>query len=955
MKKIYTSILMLASLLIGVVAMAQTNAPKTLITPEVWQQMKDARQSSDGVTTFDVNTAQTVIHPVVYDPAAHNHASNQSQTTNPCNCMQPIYPLTGIDSTGFMVVPDTYGSAPLYSNDDGSMAQLQLPFSFCFYGNHYTSCYINNNGNISFGSPYGTYSPVGLQGASEPMVAPFWSDVDTRPSTSWAVHPAGIVFYKVTPHALIVRWDSVGYYGVHYDKLADFQCIITDGTDPLVQGGNNVKFCYGIMQWTTGDASQGHNGFADTIANHGSPAAVGATAANNTDFIQFGLFGHQGSTFNGPNDNTFPYSGISWLQNQTFSFSTCSGNNVPPVVVGLQYCDTLRMCAGDTLQIPVQFQSPEANQITHDTAWYTGSGFSVIYDSTGNVSSMLVQIIGDSLNYGHNTLTFQATDNGSPVGITVITVDILVDSFNAPHPVINPMNPTTCANLLDSIWVVNPQNYTFFVWSNNAITDTIFGGPGYYSVTVTSPNGCRMSARDTIGVYPGSIPVINGQLTHCPGDSSTLSVNAGYVYYHWDNGDSTNVIHVDTGTFTVTVQDVNGCIGTSLPVTVIATSVIPTLTGTPHVCGNDTSHLIIAPSFNSYQWSNGMTTQTVWVHGGNFIVTVTDTAGCVNVDSFKVRQTANPIPVINGDTVFCGTDNVTLNVTPNGMTSYSWSNSFNSQSGVFSGGSYRVTVTDTSGCVGVDSIHIQQHPRPTPSIVGDSTFCSYDSTLLSVDSVYAQYLWNIGNTTQSITTNTANIYTVTVTNQYGCTGTSLPFNTTVYPAPHAHFKVVTDSVGRPDTIIHFYNISTVLAPWINESSWWSFGDGNTSTEFNTTHIFQTDGTYAIELITTTNKGCKDTAYDKYVIQSVPVIAPNVFTPNADGRNDDLVFQNLWQYSRSRVEIFNRWGNKLYDNADYKNDWQGDNNPDGVYYYILHVADLKGTIMYGWVEIRRDNK
>ena len=68
------------------------------------------------------------------------------------------------------------------------------------------------------------------------MVAPFWADVDTRddvlPDTS------GIVYYKLTPTSLIVKWNHVGYYGVHADLVNTFQLIITDGTDPLLPGGN---------------------------------------------------------------------------------------------------------------------------------------------------------------------------------------------------------------------------------------------------------------------------------------------------------------------------------------------------------------------------------------------------------------------------------------------------------------------------------------------------------------------------------------------------------------------------------------------------------------------------------------------------------------------------------------------------------------------------------------------
>ncbi len=84
-----------------------------------------------------------------------------------------------IDPT-FSVVPITSGSPPSYRNDDGSTNLIPLGFSFCFYGTTYTDCYINNNGNISFGSPYSTFSSNPFPDPGFEMIAPFWGDVDTR-------------------------------------------------------------------------------------------------------------------------------------------------------------------------------------------------------------------------------------------------------------------------------------------------------------------------------------------------------------------------------------------------------------------------------------------------------------------------------------------------------------------------------------------------------------------------------------------------------------------------------------------------------------------------------------------------------------------------------------------------------------------------------------------------------
>jgi len=65
-------------------------------------------------------------------------------------------------------------------NDDGSSALINLGFTFQFYGVNYTSCFINNNGNITFGRPISRTSPPAFPAPRCAMIAPFWADVDTR-------------------------------------------------------------------------------------------------------------------------------------------------------------------------------------------------------------------------------------------------------------------------------------------------------------------------------------------------------------------------------------------------------------------------------------------------------------------------------------------------------------------------------------------------------------------------------------------------------------------------------------------------------------------------------------------------------------------------------------------------------------------------------------------------------
>jgi hypothetical protein len=219
------------------------------------------------------------------------------------------------DQGGFFIPLDDSFTLTMVENDDDSFGPFQLGFSFCFYGNNYNQVFINNNGNLSFGSPYYEFSPVGFPSSEFTMIAPFWGDVDTRaqptPETG-----TGMVWHKLesNPKRLIVIWDHVGYYSEHTDKLNTFQVIITDGNDPLIGIGNNVAFAYGEMEWTTGDASEGVDGFG------GYPATVGVNKGDGTNFALVGRFDKPGTCYDGPYGN---HDCVGFLNNLRFVFDAC--------------------------------------------------------------------------------------------------------------------------------------------------------------------------------------------------------------------------------------------------------------------------------------------------------------------------------------------------------------------------------------------------------------------------------------------------------------------------------------------------------------------------------------------------------------------------------------------------------------------------------------------------------
>jgi hypothetical protein len=147
-----------------------------------------------------------------------------------------------------------FSSAVLERSDDGVAGPVSLGFTADFFGADYSDIYVNNNGNVTFGSWQADYTPFGLTGKLDrPIIAPFFADVDTR------VTPSGEVTYgtgTVDGHAAFaVTWPEVGYFLEHTDKLNTFQVVLISRPDT---GENNfdIEFNYDQIQWETGDGAQ---------------------------------------------------------------------------------------------------------------------------------------------------------------------------------------------------------------------------------------------------------------------------------------------------------------------------------------------------------------------------------------------------------------------------------------------------------------------------------------------------------------------------------------------------------------------------------------------------------------------------------------------------------------------------------------------------------------------------
>ena len=137
----------------------------------------------------------------------------------------------------------------------------------------------------------------------------------------------------------------------------------------------------------------------------------------------------------------------------------------------------------------------------------------------------------------------------------------------------------------------------------------------------------------------------------------------------------------------------------------------------------------------------------------------------------------------------------------------------------------------------------------------------------------------------------------------------------------------------------------LLAPGASYA--WDFGDGSTGSALaSPTHVYAQPGTYRVRL--TARYGNCEVLTGFAPLTVTDVFVPNVITPNADSLND--TFRPRFSCRPASLEVFSRWGQRVYHTDNYRNDWDARGLANGVYYYLLRDADNRRA--KGWVEVRR---
>ncbi|MBK9058798.1 MAG: PKD domain-containing protein [Flavobacteriales bacterium] len=525
------------------------------------------------------------------------------------------------------------------------------------------------------------------------------------------------------------------------------------------------------------------------------------------------------------------------------------------------------------------------------------------------------------------------------------------------------------------------------LYSQSGLADTLF----HPVLIANSSFGCSDTATTTVLVHPAPIAQFTAApATGCaPVTINFQDLTIGAASMIWQFGDGTfqnampgNISHdyVNNGTGLVqypvhlTATSPFGCTDTcTVPVTVYpaiealfqlpAEACSPAVvnltdesTGTTQALWNMGDGVTLVGTDITHTYVNPGTTDITYT----VTLTATSAYGCTRTLQHDI--VIHPAPSASFiatpfSQVFPDATVTFNNTTPNGQWGYSWSMGDGSNSTAedpaaytySTWGTYTVLLTVSTGmCTDTASQQVTiVPPLPTASFIGSGEGCAPLTISFMNTSLLAQgYQWQFGDGATSIAENpvheyyTPGTYTVSLTafGMNGGTSTMVKLDSViVHPSAMAFFTLQPAEVVAPTQPLFTYNLST------NSSSYvWDFGDGSFSNDAAPVHYYQTPGVFDISLIANNVWNCPDTFSIPGAVTAIAggeITFPNAFTPGNNGPTDGVYDPNSFDndifhplskgVQEYKLQVFNRWGELLFETADINTGWDG--------YYRGHLS------------------
>jgi len=500
--------------------------------------------------------------------------------------------------------------------------------------------------------------------------------------------------------------------------------------------------------------------------------------------------------------------------------------------------------------------------------------------------------ISNELCSGHNAIVTLKTSGGTKP----YTATISDNAGNANN-----------FNYTDSIGIIYAQKagkYTIRIFDINAVVFT-----------------------DSI-VISNTVPTINlgNDTTLCDGTSLLLSPNLPGANFTWqDNSKNSSYSITKPGNYWVTAKYATCTLTDTIKVNylIFSNPIFPTKDSTS--CIDSTILLNANYPGAIYLWNDNSIAQTKLVSNpGKYWVNI-KVNGCTLSDTINCHFISGPQLLLPKDTSFCLGNQVILD--PGNMAnSFLWNTNETTRTiKVSNAGTYWVK-GKALGCTTVNTVNITGNPIPKINLGNDTTLCKDSILVLNVSLPAANYLWSDGSISGINTIKKAGNYSVKVS-QSGCDTTA---SLNVYYLNPPILSLVKDTILCTQQQL-LLNVNNPQANYL-----WQDGS------VNPTFTIINPGKYKV----TVSNNCgtaSDSINVSYKNCACIFSAPNVFSPNGDGINDEFVTSFSCPAIFYNLTIFDRYGMPVYQSSKQGDTWNGTRNgkpvPIGTYYYILKVQAL----------------
>lgn len=509
---------------------------------------------------------------------------------------------------------------------------------------------------------------------------------------------------------------------------------------------------------------------------------------------------------------------------------------------------------------------------------------------------------------------------------------------------------------------------------------------GDYVITFVSGDGCEgtFSGTGTIDVIIPFAVDIEASAEYCDGDPivdiNVVSTGGGTVNWY-DNPELDPPILATGLTFTppdvigtfiyyaAETEDVLGCVGPadSVIISIFPIPPAPAFTGTVDYCaGDDATALFGEPSLGgNITWYDdpppGGTelstdlSYTPTLTPPGFSLYITETADGCEGSATEIEITVNPTPdppAVSGTTTYCEDDTPTELTATIGMGgTIEWRT--DSDILLATGTTYTPTLSLGTTTILVyeilgdcesepTTVEILVQEAPTVSVPDGLSICFGDSILVTATHNGADITWSDGQEGEAVwlSPETTSTYVVTATNP-ACGSATAEIVITVYELP----EIMTSN----DTVVGIGGEVEMWASSEDASEFVWSPDVYECMTSNCSEVYDVPDRATVYVVTVIDdNGCMNT--DTIVVDIngiMDLFIPNVFSPNGDGSNDELIVYGPRLFN-FKIEIYDRWGKRVFETEDQKEHWDGTFNdkilPAQTFVYIVTGETVLGEVV-----------